>query len=93
MECANLKRSLMRVGNGACILLLLFIIFMGVLTLLLAATLSLGTWVPALIPLVSPFQSFVTGSFLEIMQYPLVFLLIIVLGGYGIQRFGWDTWW
>ncbi|MFA4876036.1 MAG: hypothetical protein WC586_01355 [Methanoregula sp.] len=92
MECASLKRSLVRECKGIFILLLAFIILMGVLMLLLAAMLSLGTWVPALIPLVSPGQTFVTGSFLAILHYPLVFLIIVVLGGYIIQRFGWDTW-
>jgi hypothetical protein len=90
MEYTNLKASLFKECKGFCILLLGFIVVVGLLILALAAILSLGTHVPALTSVATEGQALVTGSFLAIMRYPLIFFLLLVLGGYVIQRFGWD---
>jgi hypothetical protein len=90
MEYANLKASLFKECKGFCILLLGFVVVVGLLILALAAILSLGTYVPALTSIATEGQALVTGSFLAIMKYPLIFFLLLVLGGYVIQRFGWD---
>lgn len=90
MEYANLKASLFKECKGFCILLLGFVVIAGLLILALAAILSLGTYVPALTSVATEGQALVTGSFLAIMKYPLIFFLLLVLGGYVIQRFGWD---
>nr|WP_320161659.1 hypothetical protein [uncultured Methanoregula sp.] len=92
MEYANLKASLFKECKGFCILLLGFLIVMGLLILALAAILSLGTYIPALTPVALEGQALVTGSFTAIMTYPLIFILLLVLGGYLLQRFGWDAW-
>jgi hypothetical protein len=92
MEYADLKVSFFKECKGFCILLLGFIIVMGWLILVFAAIQSLGTYIPSLISVATGGQNLVTGSFLAIMRYPLVFFILLVLGGYLLQRFGRDTW-
>jgi len=90
MEIAGLKTAIFKEGIGIFILLVGGIIVMGLSVLVLAAVMSLGTYVPALTPVATEGQKLVTGSFLAIMQYPLIFFILLVMGGYAIQRLGWD---
>ncbi|WP_321506599.1 hypothetical protein [uncultured Methanoregula sp.] len=92
MECASLKRSLFKECKGICILLLGVVIVMGWLILFIAGGLSLGTWLPDLIPLMYQAQRIVAGGITAILRNPLAFLLLIVLGGYVLQWFGLDEW-
>jgi MFS superfamily sulfate permease-like transporter len=92
MENANLKTSFFKECKGFCILLLGFIVVMGGLLLVIAAILSLGTYVPSLTPVATEGQTLVTGCFLAIMQYPVIFILLLAVGGYALQRLGWADW-
>jgi len=92
MECANLKTALFKECKGFCILLLVFIVVIGWLILILAGLLTLGTYVPDLVPVATEGQALVTGCFLAIMQYPLIFVLLLALGGFVLQRSGRADW-
>lgn len=90
MKIAGPKTVIFKECIGIFILLVGGIIVMGLFVLVLAALMSLGTYVPALTSVATEGQNLVTGSFLAIIQYPLIFLILLVLGGYAVQRLGWD---
>jgi len=90
METAHLKTALFKECTGIFILLVGGIIVIGLSVLALAAIMSLGTFVPALTSVATEGRNLVTGCFLAILHYPLIFLILLVLGGYAVQRLGWD---
>jgi hypothetical protein len=92
MDGKKLQNSFFSLCKGICVLILGFVIVLGWSILILAALLSLSTYLPQLSLVIVPARSFVTTFFLMVYTNPLIDLVIILIGGLIIRRFGWADW-
>jgi hypothetical protein len=92
MDGKKLQKSFFNICKGICVLILGVVIVLGWSILILAALLSLSTYVPQLSSVVVPAGSFVTAFFLMVYTNPLADLVVILIGGLIIQHFGWADW-
>lgn len=92
MDGKKLQKSFFSLFKGICVLILGFVIVLGWSILILAALLSLSTYLPQLSSVIVPARSFVTTFFSMVYINPLFDLVVILVGGLIIQHFGWADW-